>query len=64
MKAYIISADFEQVQIGGTIFQPCTGIKYGADRKGLEKYPSVEVKKASMREARKALLIYKNIKTL
>jgi len=56
MKAYVLSRECGTVQIGNVVFQPCTGAKFHADRKGLRKAIAViEVKEASMEEARRAL---------
>ena len=56
MKAYVLSREWGTVQIGNVVFQPCTNTKFHADRKGLKKAIAVvEVKEASMEEARRAL---------
>jgi len=55
MKAYILSRIHGTVQIGRTVFQPCSGAQFKASRRGLRSFETVDVKRASMEEARKAL---------
>jgi len=54
-KAYLLSLEFGTVQIGDTVFQPCTGARFQADRKGLKGRPCVLVPDKSMRSARLAI---------
>jgi len=57
MKAYILSVIHGTVQIGDTVFQPCTGGRFKAPRKGLKKQAVyvAEVKNKGMASAIAAL---------
>lgn len=55
MKAYILNKVHGTVQIGHTIFQPCTGNKFISGKKGLGGKRAVEVKDCSMESAVEAL---------
>jgi hypothetical protein len=57
MKGYILSAINGTVQIGDTVFQPCTQISFKADRKGLkaQAVKVIENVEKTMEGARKAL---------
>ncbi|MDY6893869.1 MAG: hypothetical protein SVO01_00400 [Thermotogota bacterium] len=62
MKAYILSQQHGTVQIGCTVYQPCTNSSFRADRKGLRGLPVVEVGTQSMSEAIKALQMFQRRK--
>jgi hypothetical protein len=57
MKAYVLSTIDKVVQIGDTVFQPATGQRFKAPRKGLKKQAlyMAEVKDKSMASAIAAL---------
>ena len=53
-RAYLLSLEFGTVQIGDTVFQPCTGTWFRCSRKGLKGRPWVLVPDKSMESARLA----------
>jgi hypothetical protein len=58
MRAYILSEEHGTVQIGDTVFQPCTGARFRVNRKRLRGPRWVEVRKKSMEEAVEAMRIW------
>jgi len=54
-RAYLLSLWNGTVQIGDTVFQPCTGARFQVDRKGLKSRPWIILTDKSMRSARLAI---------
>lgn len=58
MKAYIVSRKNGVVQIGNTVYQPCTGAIFSVGRgrpKGVSGVPVIEVEMNDMESAKMAL---------
>lgn len=57
MKAYILSSHFGTVQIGNTVFQPCTGNAFRVDSRPWQEKNAqpIDVPDKSMRSAELAL---------